>query len=158
MKSVHILASRDPIVQYALAPLLHNARRLRQYGYIVRIFREPSPECLSCAILCLISKPTLKLLGDKGPVFEETGSVVGFLKKARWSADRIVWMDDSDSTGVTHFELLPYVDRYLKKQLFRDRSLYRKEFYGGRIFSDFYHDRLQVEDDRSPSSIPWTPR
>ena len=77
---------------------------------------------------------------------QESGAVIGLLKKARAAADRIVWLDDSDSIGVTHFELLPYLDRYLKKQLFKDRSLYAEEFYGGRIFSDFYHRRFQVED------------
>ena len=44
-----------------------------------------SPTCLSCDILCLFSKPTLRLLGDAGPVLKESGAVIGFLKKARAS-------------------------------------------------------------------------
>jgi hypothetical protein len=55
-------------------------------------------------------------------------------------------MDTSDSTSVTHFELLPYVDLYLKKQLLRDRSLYSREFIGGRIFTDFYNREFSVSD------------
>ena len=58
----------------------------------------------------------------------------------------VIWMDDSDSTSVTHFEVLPYVEKYLKKQLFKDKSLYRKDYYGGRIFSDYYHEHFNVND------------
>ena len=147
MKTVHILANNAPIVGYALAPLRHNRDRLRESGYAIKVFHKSSDECLSCNVLCLISKPTFRLVKEREPVCNESGPIVRFLRRARRSADRIIWMDNSDSTGVTHFELLPYVDRYLKKQLFRDRSLYQKEFYGGRIFSDFYHRRFGIRDD-----------
>ena len=56
-------------------------------------------------------------------------------------------MDDSDSTGVTHFELLPVIDLYLKKQLLRDKTLYARPLYGDRIFTDFYHREFDVADD-----------
>jgi hypothetical protein len=57
-------------------------------------------------------------------------------------------MDITDSTGVTHFELLPHVDLYLKKHLFKNKSLYTQEFYGGRIFSDFYHRKYGIIDSK----------
>ena len=62
--------------------------------------------------------------------------------------NKIVWLDDSDSTGITHFELLPLVDLYLKKQLLKDKKLYsQNQFYGDRIYTDYYHRTVGVEDE-----------
>ena len=65
MKTVHVLANNDPIVGYALAPLWHNRDRLRESGYAIKVFHRSSDEFLSCDILCLISKPTFKLLKER---------------------------------------------------------------------------------------------
>ena len=148
MKRIHVLINRDDIVNYAMMPLRYNRKQLKEQGYQVNFFYKPSAKCLECDVLCLISKPTIKILKELSPVFDENGPVLQFLKQARQFANRIVWMDDSDSTSVTHFEVLPYVDKYLKKQLFKDRKYYRKKLYGGRIFSDFYHEHFGVTDER----------
>lgn len=148
MKRVHFLSNTDPIPTYALAPVRANRRRLRDRGYVVRVFDRPSARCLDCDILCLVSKPTHRIVGGgvTGPVYGPEDPVIRLLERARGRAGRIVWLDDSDSTSVPRFEVLPYVDRYLKKQLFRDRSLYRRTLYGGRLFTDLYHREFGVED------------
>ncbi|HCR16104.1 MAG TPA: hypothetical protein DIU35_01360 [Candidatus Latescibacteria bacterium] len=148
MKKVHFLSRKqDVIVQYLIAPVRYSKVGLLERGFQTKIFFHPSPRCLSCDVLCLVSKAILPMLGDKSPVLHPTGPTIGFLEKARRYANKIVWLDSSDSTGVTHFELLPYVDLYLKKQLLKDRTLYQKEFYGGRIFSEFYHSTFGIEDE-----------
>ena len=146
MKKVHFLADKTPIVNYCLTPLRYNKKALIERGYKVKIFYKPAIKTLACDILCLISKPVLRMVKEREPVCKESGPTVAFIKKARKYADKIIWMDDSDSTGVTHFELLPYVDLYLKKQLLKDKALYKKEFYGGRIFTDYYKNKFNVED------------
>ena len=45
--------------------------------------------------------------------------------------------DNKDGVNI-QYELLPYVDRYFKKQLFKNRSLYKKNYYGNRIYTDYY--------------------
>ncbi len=50
----------------------------------------------------------------------------------------LVWLDTSDSSGTCMFDVLPYVDKYLKKQLLKDRNLYLKELLGQRFFVDYY--------------------
>ncbi len=147
MKQIHFLANRDQIINYTLAPIRANRARLRDRGFEIKIFYKPSDACLDCDILCLISKPTYKLTGDKSPIFQDGGPIIELLKKARSTADTIIWMDDSDSSSVTHFELLPYIDLYLKKQLLVNNDLYRKPFYGGRIFTDYYSNEFGIEDD-----------
>lgn len=150
IKTVNILTSKALIPDYTVTPIRYNKRALHKRGYKVKIFYRLAEKYLSCDILCLISKPALYALGvmrpDVCPVYKEPNPVISFLKEARKYTDKIVWMDDSDSTGVTHFELLPYVDLYLKKQLLKDKTLYQKEFYGGRIWSDFYHHKFGIVD------------
>lgn len=68
------------------------------------------------------------------------------LKKLKDNCNKIVWLDTQDSTGTPNFEVLPYVDLYLKKQILADLSIYEKKIYGSRIFADYLHQMMQVED------------
>lgn len=70
-----------------------------------------------------------------------------FLQKLRNRFEKIIWFDTSDSSGTCNFEVLPYVDKYLKKQLLKDIELYTKEMYGCRPHSEFFHSTLGVTDD-----------
>ncbi len=146
MKKVHFLANKTHIVNWGLTPLRYNKKALIERGYKLKIFYKPAIKALACDILCLISKPVLEMVGEREPVCRKSGPTITFINKARKYTDKIIWMDDSDSTGVTHFELLPYVDLYLKKQLLKDKTLYKKEFCGGRIFTDYYKNKFRVED------------
>lgn len=152
MRRVHFLSERrDKIGEYLLFPIRVNRKQLRERGLDVRIFYGLSEACLSCDVLCLVSKPTMRLLDSRESCFSEDGPVVRFIERARGRCQRIIWFDNSDSTSVTHFEVLPYVDAYLKKQLFADFELYRHPLYGGRIFTDYYHEHFGIEDD-----VPFT--
>lgn len=64
----------------------------------------------------------------------------------------LVWMDVVDGTGGTQFEVLPYVDKYFKKQLLSDYSLYAKPVYNKRIYCDYYHNEFGISDDEPQSS------
>ena len=59
----------------------------------------------------------------------------------------LVWLDTSDSTGTTVFDVLPFVDIYLKKQLLRDYDLYQSQYYNLRCYSDYYHRTFGVDDE-----------
>lgn len=147
MNIINIIADRKDIVNYALLPLQHNKSKLLELGYDVRINTKVSTSLFECDTLCVFSKSIIRLLKENSSIFSLEGPTLQFLLKAREEVGCLVWMDDSDSTTVTHFEVLPYVDKYLKKQLLKDRSLYRKEFYGGRIFSDYYHKKFNINDN-----------
>ncbi|MBI5558044.1 MAG: glycosyltransferase family 1 protein [Deltaproteobacteria bacterium] len=140
MKHIHFLSTRDRITDFAWYPIRYNRGRLRELGYRCSIGYDAAPRSLSCDILCVNSKYFRRK-------WHEPATVFSFLREARRYAATIIWFDDSDSTGVTHFEVLPLVDLYLKKQLLKDRHLYARKFYGDRIFTDFYHRTFQVEDE-----------
>ena len=60
---------------------------------------------------------------------------------------KLVWFDLRDSAGTTQFEVLPYVDLYFKKQIYRNFNTYYKDIYGGREYSDYYHKKYKINDE-----------
>ncbi len=70
------------------------------------------------------------------------------LTELRKRARYIVWLDVADSTGSCKFHLLPYVDKYLKGQLLRDMELYQKPCFAGRLWCDYYHTILGIDDEK----------
>ncbi len=148
MKKVHFLTGKDQIPDYLTTPVYHNEKALCERGYRTSFSYKLSEKFLSCDILCLVSKPVIRMLNENQTVFKKDGPILSFIEKCRKYTNKIIWMDIADSTGVTHFELLPYVDLYLKKHLLKDKTLYQKEFYGGRIFTDFYHKKFGIIDSQ----------
>lgn len=61
-----------------------------------------------------------------------------FLESARTRNLKILWFDTTDSTWCTQFEVMPYVDLFLKSQVFKDRRKYLERFRTGRIFTDYF--------------------
>lgn len=76
------------------------------------------------------------------------------LEKIRDKCNMLVWLDTADSTGCCLFDVMPYVDFYLKKQVLKDLALYEKPMYGSRIFTDYYHQQLHIEDDNIKRPYP----
>ncbi len=72
---------------------------------------------------------------------------IDYLKKMKQRCNRLIWLDTADSTGSCYFDVLPYVDKYLKKQLLEDVTLYTKPMYQNRIFSDYYHEKYDIDDN-----------
>lgn len=63
----------------------------------------------------------------------------------RPSRPRLVYLDYFAQTSSPYFGVLPYVDRYVKRQLLKDRSLYSREFDGGYIFTDFFRKQYDYD-------------
>ena len=57
-----------------------------------------------------------------------------FLLKAKGQGIKILWFDTYDSTVSTEFEVLSYVDVYLKNQLLKDKTLYLQKESRTRFF------------------------
>ena len=62
--------------------------------------------------------------------------------RATGAVKRIVFVDTCDATSTPYLPLLPAVDLFVKPYLFRDTSLYLREYVGGYIFTDFLVKRL----------------
>ena len=72
---------------------------------------------------------------------------IEFLKEISSKNKNIIWFDMRDSAGTTQFEVLPYVKKYVKRQLYKDWNLYKKQLYGGRYYTDFYNKHFGIKDE-----------
>jgi len=138
MKKILILLNDDGYSARYLFPLLQNLPLLHDSGYTLLLddfdlsCHDYDADCLIILHDCL-EKETEQIRRE-------------YLEKARNGCGTLVWLDTSDSTGTTVFDVLPHVDLYLKKQLLKDLTLYTRETYNQRIYSDFYHSRFGVSD------------
>ncbi|MFX0186735.1 MAG: hypothetical protein ACFE8A_03265 [Candidatus Hodarchaeota archaeon] len=80
-------------------------------------------------------------------------AIIPILKKIRTKAEHIIYFDNGDGTGHTQFEVLPYVDRYLKKQLLKNRLLYSNFLYKKRLFTDFYLKKYNLKPEGTTTSL-----
>ncbi|MGL1890190.1 MAG: glycosyltransferase [Spirochaetaceae bacterium] len=69
-----------------------------------------------------------------------------FMKKLRSKYKRIAFFNGNAGGAIHRPEVLPYVDLFYNKALFKDRSLYKKTFYGDEMFSEYHHEKHGVTD------------
>ncbi len=62
---------------------------------------------------------------------------------------KLVFLDYYAPTCSPHFAVLPYVDRYIKRQVLVDRSIYQQTLEGGFVFTDFLAKEMNYRID------PW---
>jgi hypothetical protein len=70
----------------------------------------------------------------------------GLLQKLRAKYKTLVYFHDDAGGGIPRLEVLPYVDLFYAKALFKDRSLYKKRLYGKELYSDYYHTKYGIDD------------
>lgn len=68
------------------------------------------------------------------------------LRKLRDKYERIAYFHDDAGGGIPRLQVLPFVDLFYSKALFKDRSLYGRPLYGKELFSDYYHTKYGVQD------------
>jgi hypothetical protein len=80
---------------------------------------------------------------------EKKGVNTKSLKKISRGFEKTIFFDDADGAADTRFEVLPYVDRYLKKQVLSDLETYRRELYGRQLFTDYHHNKYGIKDSNN---------
>jgi len=130
-------------------PVYLNTRYLRDIGVKLRFFEDIREEIYDCDVLFLSSR-YFHLEGHDSEGKQRLLEIIaGFNERIK----KTVWFDMRDSTGNTQFEVLPYVTRYLKKQLLKDRGLYRNTFYGNRIYTHFFHQEFGIKDSYEEENV-----
>jgi hypothetical protein len=84
---------------------------------------------------------------------DKKNQIFDLLKNAEQAKMKIVWFDTTDSTWCTQFEVLPYVDKFLKSHLLKEKKLYLKNYKTGRIFTDYF-DKLYKSGEREENYPP----
>jgi len=69
---------------------------------------------------------------------------------------KIVYLDYFDQSSSPFFGILPYIECYVKKQLYKDRTNYRQNYIGGYVVTDFVsrHYDLPAGDWNFGSYLP----
>ncbi len=68
------------------------------------------------------------------------------LQKIRINNDKkIIFIDPFSQTNSNFFNLLPYVDSFLKRQSYKDINNYKKDFIGGLMMTDFLNKKLNID-------------
>ena len=150
MPRVHILS--EPFVtqntRAFLIPLLQNRRRLRDRGFEIRCFHQPTAALYDCDVLALNNK----WWGDRWE--RQRARSVSILADMAARVPVLLYFDRSSTPGSVDADALPLVGAYFKTSLFRDRAQYLRPHYCGRLFSEFYHSSYGVEDaDPTPSRV-----
>jgi len=144
-------------------PLVICRDRLKEAGNSLAFFTEPNGAFFSADILFINSNFFRTWWGErKDEIFE-------FLEHANGNGRKVFWFDTTDSTWVTQFEVLPYVDKFLKSHVFKNRKLYLNNFRTGRIFTDYFDELynagekeenypcVQLEEHLAKIAVSWTP-
>lgn len=71
---------------------------------------------------------------------------IEFLKKLRSKYEVIAFFHDDAGGGIPRLDVLPYVDLFYQKAVFKDKDLYKKTLYGKELYSDYYHQKYNITD------------
>ncbi len=59
---------------------------------------------------------------------------------------RVAFFHDDAGAGIPRLDVLPFVDLFYTKALFRDRLLYGRQLYGKELYSDHFHTTYGIVD------------
>lgn len=139
--SVYIMHSNSKIESlYTLFPLI-----VSKYSHLVKFVNIDSKEAKTvegkCVILVRAFKGN-KSFSDKDLKKRE------YLQNLRKRFNRVIMLDDGAGSDSLHFEYMDLVDLYYKGKLLRDRTNYLKQMYGRQIFTNYYHEKYGIVDDK----------
>lgn len=96
--------------------------------------------CSRSDIIILDSKYHRKnWLNNHDEIYED----LYFLKK---QCNKLIFCDTGDSSGWIQTKVFKYIDKYWKLQILKNKKLYLKKFYDGRIYTDYYYKLVKKND------------
>lgn len=126
-----------------LIPIIKNRKNIENLGVKINIFQRFTKKLFECDTLVFESKVFKYSWGEK-----ELQKTKDFFYFVRENVKKLIFVDLSDSSSFVINEALELVDNYFKNQIYKNKNLYFKQFYGRRIFSHFYHKKMSVIDEK----------
>ena len=118
--------------KYTLYPLVKWHKNLKEHGINVQFFTdESSPGILKCDIVIILNS----YFGNNLTLHYKHLDVLISLKR---KVPKLIFFDITDSCGTTKFETIDIVDTYIKRQLYKDKTLYMRNIFGTRSFCEYY--------------------
>ncbi len=142
MTRINILAAKKAEQSLIwMTPLWINRGVLRDMGLTFRVMHD-GDDALYDADCVFFDNRVYREWGRRS----QDQKAFDLLERLKGRVGKVFWFDTTDGTGTTQFQFLPHVDCYLKTQVLRDKRAYTRPYYGGRIYTDYYHSALGVED------------
>jgi hypothetical protein len=149
--TVRVNVLSDPLTnqnaQAFLVPLIRFRRLLQSSGIEINFFFRQTPVLFECDVLAISSRVF------PGNFDTNRLALLSFLETAKSQVSKVLYFDRSSTPGNIVPEIVASVSTYYKTSLYRDRTLYLRSIYGGRLFAEYYHDRFGVEDEPSRHSM-----
>jgi hypothetical protein len=119
---------------------------LHDYGFNLIFSEIPDKRILDCPCVFVID-----LVTDPLNLPEADESI---FRSLREHSVKVIYFDNADSCGTPCFQVMPYVDLYLRRQVYKDKSQYLKEFTGNRVYTHFYHEKAGIPESHVEKRCP----
>lgn len=123
-----------------LTPIIINQQLLKDLEIYFQFFYDEGPALTDCDILFINAKYYGEMWNSN------TKTVLERISEYSTRVSKIFYCDNYDSTAPIRYEVLPFITVYFKNMLLKNKSLYKKSFYGGRIHTDYYHRNFNIFD------------
>ncbi len=124
-----------------LFPLRANRVLLRRIGIDVVVAREGDTRALKDSSVVGLTGRYYRNLWHK-----DRQALLDLIDAQHAAGRAVLWFDTTASTGTAQFHVMPHVDGYYKAFLLKDRERYLRPFYSGRLFSEYYHEKFNIDD------------
>ncbi len=132
-----------------LYSIIKHKPRLSEMGIDLSFYLENSEEVKFCDVVIVESKFIRDYwIKDKEKIFE-------LLINLKTQNNKVFFYDLGDSTYSWDLEVLPYVDKFLKPYIFKDKTNYCVPLDGCNIITNYYKTRGMIQSDnyRKPQFI-----
>ena len=127
----------DGVEGAQLEPFMMYRDELADEGIEFRRTDLPTLFTVERAIRAASEDTALVMIGWNEPKQEVLATFERLHRQA--NRPKLIFLDYYAQTSSPFFEVLPFVDRYAKRQVLRDRSIYqRDDLRGGYIFTDYF--------------------
>jgi len=118
--NVLCLGLREYKSRSLLLPLIRFRQKLRQSGIYIEIFTSDSERLSNCD--AIIIEDRYYISGKKRRP-ELSKKQINRIKQLRDEVDQLLWFDTQDGTKIQLPMVIPYVDKYCKKDILKDKNL-----------------------------------
>ena len=127
-------------------PIIKSISLIRESGVKISFIHSISNSIFDCNTLIIDSRFCGKL--------KKKTEFINYLKKKKTKEYKLIFADTADNSGQLKTDFLSFVDIYWKGQILKNVNEYMNPHYGGRLFTNFYKKRFNIQDKNKQISEP----
>lgn len=132
-----------------LFPLIFNIHNFRAIGIDIKFYSSIYDKRAVDADIFIVESKYIRTFYNKNK-----DKMLNSLNAIKQQVKKLIFFDITDSSGTLYSDLIPIVDVYCKSYIYQDKNLYKKSYYGGRLWTDYYHQKNHVKDNSEFFSTP----